>query len=194
MPFHHAIVTGLQQLHAASRNTQTRWGQISAALRSDRRVGQIKTPPDPATQTPGPLQLAEIMHCRRSGTMASLVHTEQVTALPHTSPNVAFLDPRTDLDLATCSQWPMTGDWPGSHLRLACRHGAQPWSVSLVVASFSPDIMAMNWRARATEHATTGRPRPHTPATPTRTTTNRPQDPTGTVAAAAAEQKCWSSP
>ena len=59
MPFHHAIVTGL----ATSRGQQKHPNEVgpnqSAALRSDRRVGQIKMPPDPATQTPGPLQNAE---------------------------------------------------------------------------------------------------------------------------------------
>lgn len=59
MPFHHAIVTGL----ATSRGQQKHPNEVgphqSAALRSDRRVGQIKMPPDPATQTPAPLQNAE---------------------------------------------------------------------------------------------------------------------------------------
>jgi hypothetical protein len=79
MPFHHAIVTGL----ATSRGQQKHPNEVgpnqSAALRSDRRVGQIKMPPDPATQTPGPLQnaepgplqLAEIM---RTLPLASDVH------------------------------------------------------------------------------------------------------------------------
>ena len=62
MPFHHAIVTGL----ATSRGQQKHPNEVgpnqSAALRSDRRVGQIKMPPDPATQTPGPLQNAEPGH------------------------------------------------------------------------------------------------------------------------------------
>jgi hypothetical protein len=59
MHFHHAIVTGL----ATSRGQQKHPNEVgpnqSAALRSDRRVSHIKMPPDPATQTPGPLQNAE---------------------------------------------------------------------------------------------------------------------------------------
>jgi hypothetical protein len=81
MPFHHAIVTGL----ATSRGQQKHPNEVgpnqSAALRSDRRVGQIKMPPDPATQTPGPLQnaepgplqLAEIrrLNCREGALLAT---------------------------------------------------------------------------------------------------------------------------
>ncbi len=59
IPFHHAIVTGL----ATSRGQQKHPNEVgpnqSAARRSDRRVGQNKMPPDPATQTPKPLQNAE---------------------------------------------------------------------------------------------------------------------------------------